>query len=99
MAPAVADLVRLIVELEERKINFESLTEKIETRSPAGRLVFYVFAALAISLPLEDADRELLASVLMNRQEELTPELLEGVLNSLRKRASQACSRGTTTAG
>jgi len=30
-----------------RKINFESLTEKIETRSPAGRLVFDVFAALA----------------------------------------------------
>jgi DNA invertase Pin-like site-specific DNA recombinase len=34
-------------ELEQRKINFESLTEKIETRSPAGRLVFHVFAALA----------------------------------------------------
>jgi DNA invertase Pin-like site-specific DNA recombinase len=29
-----------------RAINFESLTEKIETRSPAGRLVFHVFAAL-----------------------------------------------------
>lgn len=99
MAPAVADLLRLIAELEERKINFESLTEKIETRSPAGRLVFHVFAALAMSLPLEDADRELLASLLMNRQEELTPELLDGVLNWLRKRASQACSRGTTTAG
>ncbi len=43
----LADLVRLITELEQRKINFESLTEKIETRSPAGRLVFHVFAALA----------------------------------------------------
>jgi DNA invertase Pin-like site-specific DNA recombinase len=43
----LADLVRLIAELEQRKINFESLTEKIETRSPAGRLVFHVFAALA----------------------------------------------------
>jgi DNA invertase Pin-like site-specific DNA recombinase len=43
----LADLVGLIAELEQRKINFESLTEKIETGSPAGRLVFHVFAALA----------------------------------------------------
>ena len=43
----LADLVGLVAEFERRKINFESLTEKIETRSPAGRLVFHVFAALA----------------------------------------------------
>jgi DNA invertase Pin-like site-specific DNA recombinase len=43
----LADLVRLIAELEQRKINFESLTEKIETESPTGRLVFHIFAALA----------------------------------------------------
>ena len=43
----LADLVGLIAEFERRKINFESLTEKIETVSPAGRLVFHVFAALA----------------------------------------------------
>jgi DNA invertase Pin-like site-specific DNA recombinase len=43
----LADLVRLIAELEQRKINFESMTEKIETVSPTGRLVFHVFAALA----------------------------------------------------
>ena len=43
----LADLVRLIADLERRKINFESLTEGIETVSPAGRLVFHVFAALA----------------------------------------------------
>ncbi len=34
-------------EFEQRKINFESITEKIETVSTAGRLVFHVFAALA----------------------------------------------------
>ena len=43
----LADLVRLITDLEQREINFESLTEKIETGSPAGRLVFHLFAALA----------------------------------------------------
>jgi hypothetical protein len=46
-AEGLADLVRLIAELETRHIHFESLTEKIETRSPAGKLVFHVFAALA----------------------------------------------------
>jgi DNA invertase Pin-like site-specific DNA recombinase len=43
----LADLVKLIADLEQHNINFESLTEKIETGSPAGRLVFHVFAALA----------------------------------------------------
>lgn len=43
----LADLVGLVADMEHRKINFESLTEKIETVSPAGRLVFHVFAALA----------------------------------------------------
>jgi DNA invertase Pin-like site-specific DNA recombinase len=43
----LADLVGLIAQFEQRKINFESLTEKIETISPAGRLIFHVFAALA----------------------------------------------------
>ena len=43
----LADLVRLIAELETRRIHFESLAEKIETRSPAGKPVFHVFAALA----------------------------------------------------
>ena len=43
----LADLIGLVSELEQRKINFESITETIETLSPAGRLLFYVFAALA----------------------------------------------------
>src|SRR6202041_2788014 len=43
----LADLVRMITDLEQQKINFESLTEKIETGSSTGRLVFHVFAALA----------------------------------------------------
>jgi DNA invertase Pin-like site-specific DNA recombinase len=43
----LSDLVRLVAELEHRSINFESLTEKSETRSPTGKLVFHVFAALA----------------------------------------------------
>ena len=43
----LADLVALVAQFEQQKVNFESLTEKIETVSPAGRLIFHVFAALA----------------------------------------------------
>lgn len=41
------DLVQIVAELEQRGVHFESLTEKIETGSAAGKLVFHVFAALA----------------------------------------------------
>ena len=44
---SLPDLVRIVGELEHRGVSFESLTEKIETGSAAGKLVFHVFAALA----------------------------------------------------
>lgn len=44
---SLPDLVRIIGELEKKGVGFESLTEKIETSSAAGKLVFHVFAALA----------------------------------------------------
>jgi len=44
---SLADLVQIVADLEQRSIGFESLTEKIETGSAAGKLVFHVFAALA----------------------------------------------------
>jgi DNA invertase Pin-like site-specific DNA recombinase len=43
----LADLVRIVGELESGKAGLESITEKVETVSSAGRLVFHVFAALA----------------------------------------------------
>ncbi len=39
-----------------------------------------------LSLDLSDYDRKLLASTLMNEPEELTPELLEGAMQALRRR-------------
>ena len=39
-------LVVIITGLDERGIGFESLTEKIDSNSAAGRLIFHVFAAL-----------------------------------------------------
>lgn len=44
---SLPDLVQIVAELEQAGIGFESLTEKIETGSAAGRLIFHVFAALA----------------------------------------------------
>jgi len=44
---SLPDLVQIVAELEQRGVHFESLTEKIETSSAAGKLVFHVFAALA----------------------------------------------------
>ncbi len=40
-----------------------------------------------MSLPLEESARSLLAAVLMDEREELTPELLESAIRSLRRRA------------
>lgn len=44
---SLADLVRLVNDLESCGIGFESLTEQIDTSSPAGRLIFHIFASLA----------------------------------------------------
>lgn len=44
---SLSDLVHIITDLEARGIGFESLTEKIETSSATGKLMFHVFAAMA----------------------------------------------------
>jgi len=44
---SLPDLVQIVGDLDRSGIGFESLTEKIETNSAAGKLVFHVFAALA----------------------------------------------------
>jgi DNA invertase Pin-like site-specific DNA recombinase len=44
---SLPDLVNIVSELEQAGISFESITEKIETGSAAGKLIFHVFAALA----------------------------------------------------
>lgn len=44
---SLPDLVQVVTDLEQRGIGFESLTEKIETGSAAGKLIGHVFAALA----------------------------------------------------
>jgi DNA invertase Pin-like site-specific DNA recombinase len=44
---SLPDLVRIVADLEAGGVGLESLTEKLETVSPTGKLVFHIFAALA----------------------------------------------------
>ena len=44
---SLSDLVRIVGDLKERGIGFESLNERIDTGSATGGLMFHVFAALA----------------------------------------------------
>ena len=43
---SLGDLIHLTTDLRSRGVNLESLTEKIETGSSAGKLIFHVFASL-----------------------------------------------------
>jgi DNA invertase Pin-like site-specific DNA recombinase len=40
-------LIAVVADLEERGIGFRSLTENIDTTTPAGKLIFHIFGALA----------------------------------------------------
>ena len=44
---SLPDLIKIINDLNERKIGFKSLTEEINTTTAGGRLIFHVFGAVA----------------------------------------------------
>lgn len=44
---SLQDLIELTNNFQMRGVEFESLTERIDTSSPTGRLVFHLFGALA----------------------------------------------------
>jgi len=47
LSRSLLDLLHRMKDLEDRKIAFRSLTEGIDTATPAGRLIFHVIGALA----------------------------------------------------
>jgi len=75
-----------------RQAHFALTRERLHEGSAAEQLIDALLVAHEqgldqMSLPLEEADRSLLAAILMDEQEELTPELLESAIRSLRRRA------------
>ncbi len=44
---SLGHLIETVAELAERGVGFRSLTERIDTTTPGGKLVFHVFGALA----------------------------------------------------
>jgi len=75
----------------ERQAHFALTRERLHEGSASQTLIDALLLAQEqgldpMSLPLEEADRNLLAGVLMDEREELTPELLEGAIRSLRRR-------------
>ncbi|WP_018948374.1 recombinase family protein [Thioalkalivibrio sp. ALMg11] len=47
LARSMRQLITTVGDLEERGIEFQSLTESIDTTTPGGKLVFHVFGAVA----------------------------------------------------
>lgn len=44
---SLKDLISIVSGLESNKVGFESLTEKIDTTTATGKLVFHFFGAMA----------------------------------------------------
>jgi DNA invertase Pin-like site-specific DNA recombinase len=47
LSRSLRDLLRIVAQIQERGAGFRSLAEDIDTTTPAGRLVFHVFASIA----------------------------------------------------
>lgn len=47
LARSLVDLLEIVAQIEVTKAGFRSLAEDIDTTTPAGRLIFHVFASIA----------------------------------------------------
>ncbi len=47
MGRSMSHLIEMIQQLEDKGVGFQSLTEKIDTTTAGGRLIFHLFGALA----------------------------------------------------
>ena len=77
-------------------LHHEPLHEGLATESLLDQLLANE-STDAISLPLSDSHRRLVAEVLLNDQEQLTPELVDGAINALRRRLLERRQREVRT--
>ena len=47
LARSLVDLLEIVAQIEVAEAGFRSLAEDIDTTTPAGRLIFHVFASIA----------------------------------------------------
>lgn len=47
LARSIIDLIGIVRQIEEKGANLSSLAESLDTRTPAGRLTFHLFACIA----------------------------------------------------
>ena len=79
-----------------RQVRFALHQERLHAGLATESLLEQLLAnesADPMSLPLSDSDRRLVAEVLMHEQEELTPELVDGAINALRRRGLERRQR------
>jgi DNA primase len=73
-------------------LHHERLHEGLATEALLEQLLASE-SAEAMSLPLSDSDRRLVAGILLDDAEELTPELVDGAINALRRRGLERRQR------
>ena len=47
LARSTMDLINIVGQLQEKKVNFVSIKENVDTSTPQGKLIFTIFAGLA----------------------------------------------------
>lgn len=47
LARSTRDLINIVGQLQEKKVNFVSIKESVDTSTPQGKLIFTIFAGLA----------------------------------------------------
>ena len=87
---SVKGLVDLVNELETQEVHFQSITDGVDTKTPAGRFFFHVMASLAQmerELILERTRAGLEAARLQGRVESISPWMTRTIVLFCRSRS------------